>query len=101
MINKVLNVTMYQLCRIANGLRGDGLHALGVQGVARLRGQNHPKTQLGEEGKPEGVVLVHVEDARNPDRASGGLVLGQGFVVVKAPLVLVVVEVGQFHQFGR
>ena len=90
---EIHDVAVAQLCRIARGLGGHGLDA-GVVGLrGRLVRDHHREAQLGEERVPEGVVLVHVERARDAHRATRrGLCIQAG--TVEQQLVLELEEVG-------
>ena len=58
-------MTVGQLCRIALGLTGDGLDAQLVNLVCGGRREYHPVSQLREEGEPERIVLIHIQNAGN------------------------------------
>ena len=81
------------LGRIAHALGRHGLDARLVGLLARLVGQLHAKAQARKERVPEGVVLVHVERARDADGAARGLVGAQN-LAVKQQLVFLFEEVG-------
>ena len=81
------------LGRIAHALGRHGLDARLVGLFARLVGQLHAKAQACKERVPEGVVLVHVECARDADGAARGLV-GAQHLAVKEQLVFLFEEVG-------
>ena len=81
------------LCRIAHALGRHGLDARLVGLLARLVGQLHAKAQARKERMPEGVVLVHVECARDTHGAARGLV-GAQHLAVKQQLVFLFEEVG-------
>ena len=81
------------LCRVAHALGRHGLDARLVGLFARLVGQLHAKAQARKERVPEGVVLVHVERARDADGAARGLV-GAQHLAVKQQLVFLFEEVG-------
>ena len=61
------HMTVSQLGGIALGLTGDGLDAQLVHFVGGGRCEDDPVFQLREEGEPERVVLVHVQNSRNTD----------------------------------
>ena len=81
------------LGRIAHALGRHGLDARLVGLLARLVGQLHAKAQARKERMPEGVVLVHVERARDADGAARGLV-GAQHLAVKEQIVFLFEEVG-------
>ena len=81
------------LGRIAHALGRHGLDARLVGLLARLVGQLHAKAQARKERVPEGVVLVHVECARDTHGAARGLV-GAQHLAVKEQLVFLFEEVG-------
>ena len=53
--------------RIAHRIRWDGVLPFDVQLPAGFRGQNHFKSQPGEELMPEGEIFVHIEAHRQTD----------------------------------
>ena len=81
------------LGRVAHALGRHGLDARLVGLFARLVGQLHAKAQARKERMPEGVVLVHVERARDADGTTRGLV-GAQYLAVKEQLVFLFEEVG-------
>ena len=81
------------LCRVAHALGRHGLDARLVGLFARLVGQLHAKAQARKERVPEGVVLVHVECARDTHGAARGLV-GTQDLAVKEQLVFLFEKVG-------
>ena len=92
-VDKVHHVAVAHLGRIAHALGRHGLDARLVGLFARLVGQLHAKAQARKERVPEGVVLVHVERARDADGAARGLV-GAQHLAVKEQLVFLFEEVG-------
>ena len=92
-VNEVHHVAVAHLGRIAHALGRHGLDARLVSLFARLVGQLHAKAQARKERMPEGVVLVHVERARDADGAARGLVGAQD-LAVKEQLVFLFEEVG-------
>ncbi len=93
-VDEVHNVAVAHLCRVAHALGRHGLDARLVGLFARLVGQLHAKAQARKERVPEGVVLVHVERARDADGAARGLV-GAQHLAVKEQIVLLFEEVGR------
>ena len=87
-------MTVGQLGRVADVLRGDGVHALLEQLVVGAARDHDPEAERGQHGEPQGVVLVHAQDARDADVPTGGVLLAQA-AVAEGPRVLVLVEVGQ------
>ena len=69
---------------ITCGFGRNGVDAHFVNLFGRLWGQNDAESQLGKEGEPEGIVFVHVENARDPDRSSRGLFGRERGVVERA-----------------
>ena len=49
-----------QLRRITFGFTGNGFDAQLIDLPGRSRREHHPISQLCKEGKPEGVVLIHI-----------------------------------------
>ena len=92
-VDKVHHMAVAHLCRVAHALGRHGLDARLVGLFARLVGQLHAKAQARKERVPEGVVLVHVECARNADGAARSLV-GAQHLAVKEQLVFLFEEVG-------
>ena len=92
-VDEVHHVAVAHLGRIAHALGRHGLDARLVGLLARLVGQLHAKAQARKERVPEGVVLVHVECARDADGAARSLV-GAQHLAVKEQLVFLFEEVG-------
>ena len=92
-VDEVHHVAVAHLGRIAHALGRHGLDARLVGLFARLVGQLHAKAQARKERVPEGVVLVHVECARDTHGAARGLV-GTQDLAVKEQLVFLFEEVG-------
>ncbi len=92
-VDEVHHMAVAHLCRVAHALGRHGLDARLVGLLARLVGQLHAKAQARKERVPEGVVLVHVERARDADGAARGLV-GAQHLAVKEQLVFLFEEVG-------
>ena len=92
-VDKVHHVAVAHLGRIAHALGRHGLDARLVGLFARLVGQLYAKAQARKERMPEGVVLVHVERARDADGTTRGLV-GTQYLAVKEQLVFLFEEVG-------
>ena len=90
---EVHDVAVAQLGRIAHRLGGHGLNARLVGLLGGLVTQHHGEAQLGEEGVPEGIVLVHVEGAGDTHGAARRLVGIQAWTV-KQELVLELEQVG-------
>ena len=91
-VDKVHHVAVAHLGRIAHALGRHGLDACLVGLLARLVGQLHAKAQARKERVPEGVVLVHVECARDTHGAARGLV-GAQHLAIKEQLVFLFEEV--------
>ena len=99
LVQQGLDVPVDQLGRVAHVLRGDRLHA-GLEEVVVGAARDHDaEAQSGEHRKPERVVFVHTEHARDADVAAERLFLGEA-AVSEDPLVLPVVEVGQVRLLG-
>ena len=77
---------------IAFRIAGNALDPHGVDILGGLGRQDDPVTQLRKEGMPEGIVFIHVQDARYADLTPGSLVKGQG-LVGEQPVELILVEV--------
>ena len=92
-VDEVHHVAVAHLGRVAHTLGRHGLDARLVGLFARLIGQLHTKAQARKERMPEGVVLVHVECARDTHGAARGLV-GAQHLAVKEQLVFLFEEVG-------
>ena len=99
LVDEGLHVSVGELGRVAHVLAGDGVHARLEQLVVGTPRDHDPESQLGEDGEPQGVVLVHAQHSRNPDLAAGVLPAAQTPVGEGAP-VLVVVEVGHVGLLG-
>ena len=92
-VDKVHHMAVAHLSRIAHAFGRHGLDARLVGLFARLVRQLHAKAQARKERVPEGVVLVHVERARDTHGAARGLV-GTQHLAVKEQLVFLFEKVG-------
>ncbi len=93
LVDEPLHVPVRNLGRVAFGLGGDGLDAHFINGMGGKRREDNPIPEFGEEDRPEGVVLVHVQNPRNADRAANGLLLREG-LVAEQTFQLVLVHIG-------
>ncbi len=84
-----------QLGRIADGFGRNGLHTVDEGPFTGTGRQDDLKAQLGKEGKPERIILVHVEGPGDPDLSHGSLFLFQRFIV-KDPLLFIVIDIQVF-----
>ena len=99
LVEQVHDVAVRELRWVAHALRRHGLDA-GLVGLLRGRvGQHHAPAQLREERKPERVVLVHVERARDAHAAARGF-LGRQRLVVEQAVRLVLEEVRHVGRLG-
>ena len=80
-LHQGLHMAVEQLGGVAHRVGGDGALALEIELPAGLRGQDHLEIQVGEQGEPEGQVLVHVQaegDAHGAPAAVSGAVALHG-----------------------
>ena len=91
LLDEVHDVAVCNLGRVAERVGRHRRHALEVHLRARLAREHDAVAELREEREPERVVLVHVEHARQADRAAHGLL--ERLVVLEQTLVLVLVDV--------
>ena len=59
-----LNVSVRELCGIALGFRWYRLHSELVYFSVRERREHYRKSEFAKEGRPERIVLVHIEHPR-------------------------------------
>ena len=90
------DVAVKELGRVTDRIRGDGLLPLEVQAPGGLRGEDHLKVQSGEQGEPEGEVLIHVQPKGNADFSPGAVPLALALEGAKI-LVLEFQQVGNVH----
>ena len=90
---QVFDVPVDEFGRIAGRIGGNRVHGLFKQLLGGRVGQDDGVAQLGEEGKPEGIIFVHVQHAGNTDGTAGTLL--QRFVPIEQEIVLDLVHVGQ------
>ena len=67
-------VAVHQLGGITLGLAGNGFNPQLIELSGGLGGKHHMVAQLLEKYGPEGEILIHVEDTRDPHRAAVRLV---------------------------
>ena len=97
-VHQSLHVAVEQLGRIAHGIRGDGVLALQIELAGRFGREDHLKVQPGEEGEPEGQVLVHVQTEGNADPAADAAAVPLALHGAEL-FVLVIHQVGVFRLF--
>ena len=81
LVDEPADVTVCKLCGIAFGLAGDGLDTELVDSAVRSRRYDDAVTEFCEERKPERIVFIHVENARNSDDAARSLRHREGLIV--------------------
>ena len=69
-VDEPLGVTVGELGRIALGFRRDALHAQLVDRARGERGEDDAEAEVAEERRPERIVFVHVQYARDADLAA-------------------------------
>ena len=75
-----LDMAVYELGRIADTLRRNGIHTLFEKLMVRSRRDHDRETELGKDSEPERIVLIHIQRSRDTDLASWRLILGQRFI---------------------
>ena len=93
LLHQGLHMAVEELGGVADRVRGDGVLALDVQLAGGLGREDHLEVQLGEEGKPEGEVFVHIQAEGDAHAAPGAVA---GTLAVHGPQLIVLVE----HQVG-
>ena len=63
-----------QLGRITFRLTGNGFNAQLINFPVGDGGEDYPVPQLREEGEPEGIIFIHIEDPGNSHTSAFGLV---------------------------
>ena len=86
------HMSMRQFCGITFRFTGNGLYTQFIDLTVRTGREHDTKAQLREEGEPERVIFIHIQNARNADCTSFGLVGSQRFIG-KEPFQLIVVEI--------
>ncbi len=99
-VEKIHDVPMAELCRIAHTFGGHRFDSGLVGGLLGLLTQDHRESQLREECVPEGIVLIHIQDPRQADRWSLRLFWGQRNVgilacTLKQATLLIGEQIGQ------
>ena len=69
-VDKPLGVTVGELGRIALRFRRNALHAQLVDRARGERGEDDAEAEVAEERRPERVVFIHVQHARDADLAA-------------------------------
>ena len=91
LFDEIHDMTVHELCRIAERVGGHSRHALVVHLRARFAGDLHAVAEEREEGEPERIILVHIEHARNADGAARRML--ERPVVAEQPLVFIAVDI--------
>ena len=60
LMNQPAYMAVCQFCRITFGLTGNGFNTQFIYFPVGAGGEYYPVTQLGKEGIPEGIVLIHI-----------------------------------------
>ena len=81
LLHKPCDMTMHHLCRIALGFARDRIHTQTIQILIRERRDHHTESKMFEELRPERIILIHIQDARNTDDTSGCLGCLQRLIV--------------------
>ena len=91
-VDQPLYMPVRQFRRITFGLAGDGLDAQLVYLSCRSRREHYPEAQFREECKPERIVFIHVQHARDTDDTAFCFFLGER-LIIKVAVELVVKQV--------
>ena len=75
------NVPVRQLGRITLGLAGDGLDAHLVNLPGGSGGEHQAELQLFKQYRPERVILIHIQDPGDSQRAPYSFLLGKRFII--------------------
>ena len=84
LLDQPLHVSVGDLGGVAFRFGGDGLDAHLVNRMRGQRRENHAVAQLCKEGCPEGVILVHVQNAGDADGAAHSFLGRQRLVAEQA-----------------
>ena len=93
LINQPLHMSVGQLGGVAFGFRWNGVHTQLVDFPVREGRQHSPEAQFPEEGRPEGIVLIHIQNSGQADGTSVSLCLSQR-CVIKHPFLLIGHHIG-------
>ncbi|CDC93980.1 unknown [Roseburia sp. CAG:380] len=87
------DMTVCQFCRVTLRLAWNGFDTKLVDLAVGLRREDNAVTKLREEGKPERIVLVHIQDTRNTNGSSDGMLFIQRCVMLEESLVFIFKQV--------
>ena len=99
-LDQPLDMSVYNLCRVARGIRRYGVHSALVDVLVCSRAQNDSESELCKERMPERIVLVHVEHSRDTYDAPLCLVLIKDRPV-EEQIVLDLVQIRKLRLSGR
>ena len=91
-LRQPLDVPVDDLRRIARCVGRNRIHSQFIDGLAGLRRENDSVAELRPEGKPERIVLIHVQDARDAHFSSGSILCVERFVL-EQPFEFILVEI--------
>ena len=91
-LQQPFDMTVRELRGVALGFGRDRLDAEFIDLMRSGRREHDAVAELPEEDRPERIVLIHVQHARNAHGAAESLLLGKRFVV-EDPLHLIIVKV--------
>ena len=80
LVDEPLHMSMGKLGGITFGLAGNGLDAKLVNLSGGSRRKQDPESQTGKKGKPEGIVLIDIQDPGDADYAPGRFLFIQRLV---------------------
>ena len=99
LVEQVLDVAVHELCRIAHGIRRDGMLALHVHIAGGHVREHGLKAERAQEGGPERGQLVEVQAKGQAERCNRVWV-ARGRAVALELFQLPLVQVGQVGLFG-
>ena len=91
LLDEIHDMTVHELCRIAERVGGHSRHALVVHLRARFAGDLHAVAEEREEREPERIVLIHIEHARDADGAARRML--ERPIVAEQPIVFIAVDI--------
>ena len=94
LIDQPLHMAVSQFGRVALGLAGDGFDSQLIYLLGRRRRKNHAKAQARKEGKPERVVLIHIQDPWDSNLAEFCFLFAER-LVIKVTFKLIFKQVGK------
>ena len=101
LLQKAFDVSVRNLSRIAHRLRRNRFKSFFVNRTRRSGRKTHAETERSEKRKPQRIIFVHIEHARNADLSHRCVFSAERNVIVKKPRVFPREHIRKLRFFSR